>query len=91
MDRYAELLCGNFSVERLTALLDQMAAALRPEMERHIARWGMPASLMDWEASVAAMRAEIPLRHAAIQRQLQQEFGLTQAEWEAYLGRHAGD
>lgn len=91
LDRYAELLCGNFSVERLTALLDQMAAALRPEMERHIARWGMPASLMDWEASVAAMRAEIPLRHAAIQRQLQQEFGLTQAEWEAYLGRHAGD
>lgn len=90
LDRYAQLLCSDFSVDRLTALLDEMAAALRPEMERHIARWGLPASLADWEAGVAAMRAEIPLRHAAIQRQLQQEFGLTPDAWAAYLARHAG-
>ena len=30
LDRYAQLLCSDFSVDRLTALLDEMAAALRP-------------------------------------------------------------
>lgn len=88
IERYAELLGTSFSVERLTALLDEMAAALRPEMPRHIATWGMPASMADWEAAVDAMREEIRLRHAEIQRQIQKEFGLTAAQWNARLDRY---
>lgn len=88
IERYAELLSTSLSVERLTALLDEMAAALRPEMPRHIAAWGLPASMADWEAAVVAMREQIALRHAEIQRQIQKEFGLTEAQWNACLARY---
>ena len=83
--RYAELLQTEFTVDRLQALLDQVAAALRPEMERHIALYHAPASLEDWEAYVASMREEIVLRHEEIQKQICSEFRLSRAEWNAIL------
>ena len=83
--RYAELLCTDFSVERLQSLLDEMAAALRPEMEQHIALFRTPRSMAEWEKSIASMRDEIALRHEAIQEQLCSEFHLSRAQWDAIL------
>lgn len=83
--RYAELLCTDFSVERLQSLLDEMAAALRPEMGEHIALYEAPESLAAWEGYIASMREEIPKRHAAIQKQICAEFRLTAAQWEAIM------
>ena len=88
IERYAELLSTTLSVERLTELLDEMAAVLRPEMPRHIAAWGLPASMADWEAAIDAMREQIALRHAEIQRQIQKEFDLTEAQWNACLAQY---
>ena len=83
--RYAELLQSDFSVERLQALLDKTAAALRPEMERHIALYHAPASVNEWEKCVASMREEIARRHVQIQKQIREEFRLSESEWEALL------
>ncbi len=83
--RYAELLCTDFSVERLQALLDDMAGTLRPEMERHIALYRTPASLAEWEKNVASMREEIAKRHKVIQEQICSEFRLSRADWDALL------
>lgn len=83
--RYAELLVTDFSVKNLQALLDRMAAELRPEMQRHISRFRTPSSMEVWEASVASMRKEIPLRHAEIQTQICQEFKLSKAKWNSIM------
>ncbi len=80
--RYAELLCTDFSVERLQALLDEMADTLRPEMERHIALYHAPASLAEWEKNVASMRKEIARRYEIIQEQICSEFRLSRSEWD---------
>ncbi len=90
LDRYAELLCGNFSVETLTALLDGMADELRPEMAAHIALYGLPVSVAAWERSVSDMRGYIAERHAVIQTHLQQEFGVSAADWDALMRQHGG-
>ena len=83
--RYAELLTTEFSVERLQSLLDEMAATLRPEMAQHIALYGKPASMEEWEGYIASMRAEIALRHAAIQKQIRSQFHLSEVQWEEIL------
>ena len=83
--RYAELLTTEFSVGRLQSLLDEMAATLRPEMAQHIALYGKPASMEEWEGYIASMRAEIALRHAAIQKQIRSQFHLSEVQWEEIL------
>ncbi len=83
--RYAKLLQTDFTVERLQTLLDRVAAALRPEMERHIALYRAPSSVETWEKYVASMRKEIAARHAEIQKQICKEFHLSEADWEAIM------
>jgi len=83
--RYAWLLCTDFSVERLQALLDEMAGALRPEMARHIDRYHAPASLEEWEKYVASMRREIEIRYEIIQEQICTEFRLPRSDWDAIM------
>lgn len=83
--RYAQLLCTNFSVERLQGLLDEMAAALRPEMEQHIALFREPRSLAEWEGYIASMRKEIAVRHQIVQEQICAEFRLSKSQWNAIM------
>lgn len=90
LNRYAELLCTGFSVETLSQLLDTMADELRPEMAAHIERFGMPASLQQWESNVSELRANIAGRHATIQKQLRAEFDLTEAEWAQRMAAYGG-
>ncbi len=85
LHRYAQLLCTDFSVERLQALLDQLADALRPEMAQHIALFHTPSSLSEWESSVASMRKEIIKRYDSIQEQICKEFKLSSSEWDAFM------
>lgn len=83
--RYAKLLQSDFSVVRLQALLDKTADALRPEMEQHIARFHAPSSVSEWEQHVAAMREEIARRHEEIQKQIRDEFRLSESQWNTIL------
>ncbi len=83
--RYAELLCTDFSVKRLQTLLDRTADELRPEMERHIAKFHAPDSMQDWEKYVKSMRKEISKRHKIIQDQICSEFRLKRADWDAMM------
>ncbi len=87
-ERYAELLCTEFSPERLLALLDEMAEALRPEMAEHVARWQMPESAASWETSVSEMRECILGRYDTVARQIKGQFSLSDAQWEALLAKY---
>ena len=80
-------------MERLQSLLDEMAATLRPEMAQHIALYGEPASIKEWEKNIASMRAEIAVRHRIVQEQICERFRLTKAQWDAIMAeaqRNAG-
>ena len=83
--RYAQLLCTDFSTERLQALLDEMADALRPEIQQHIELFASPSSLEEWEQHIQSMREEIDTRYTIIQEQICSEFRLPQAEWDAIM------
>ena len=65
-----ELATGPLGARRSVALLDELAARLRPEMERHTARWRRPATLAEWEGHVALMRNFAAKREKAVLEQL---------------------
>ena len=50
--RMAVHLNTTYAPSRVNAIIDGMAAAIRPEMPAHVARWGQPASMAAWENSV---------------------------------------
>jgi hypothetical protein len=52
--------------DRVQRVIDSLAAAYRPEMWRHVQRWGHPASLAKWEANIAAMKAFAAQRPAVV-------------------------
>lgn len=76
-EKFVELAYGAFDTERMLALVDEMAAEIRPEMERQIARWGMHASIEDWEAEIQKLKTIIAYRRETALGQMQKTFGLT--------------
>ena len=90
VERYAQVLCTDFSEERLLGLLDSMADELRPEMAEHAARWQMPDSLSSWEKSIQLMRQCISRRYAKITGQIKSQFSLSASEWDALMEKYSG-
>ncbi len=85
-ERYVYVVRNYFNPNRLTALLDDMAAQLRAELPRHIQRWGEPRSLSAWESEIAALGKCLEERPKYALQYLQREFGFTDAQmaaWEA--------
>ncbi len=83
-ERYVYVVYNYFNPERTTAILDEMASAMRPEMERHIQRWGEPSSLSAWEKEVAALRECLEERTEYALRYLQREFGFSDEQMEEW-------
>lgn len=58
INRFGDLLNSLFRPEYMAAALDEMKAALEPEILRHIKRWGHPAGgLEDWEGNISRMES----------------------------------
>ena len=81
IERYVELLCTKFSEEELLKVFDGMVEEMRPEMERHIARWrshGMSVkSVSDWNEHLDLMRRRVAARPAGALENLQKYFHLS--------------
>ena len=88
IERYVELVMTRFSAENLTALLDQVASELEPEMERHIARWNHPKSVSAWKNSVESLRNKLIKRPAIVLEHLRKEFKLSTAEMDALIAKY---
>jgi hypothetical protein len=61
--RYADLLNTTFSESTVLSTLESLAAAIEPEMEEHLNRWGVqdhrfspPADLTGWQVNLDLMR-----------------------------------
>lgn len=90
IERYAYHLTHTFSSERTNAILDQMAEEIRPEMERHIARWAntgspaqeisSPSSMEVWENNLASLKNMLNERIDIVTEDLEQYFGLSDAQ-----------
>ena len=84
-ERYVYVVYNQFDPDRLTAILDDMVNQLRPEMQRHIQRWGAPSSMDKWEKEVAELRECLQVRQSYALKYLQREFDFTDeqmAQWE---------
>lgn len=73
---FADLLNTAFHSTRTTARVNQMAAALEPEMQEHINRWRAPASLSAWKSNVQYLRDFANRRPAAVRQHIVKKFGL---------------
>ncbi len=58
--RYADMTNTAFSCSNMLHVLDSLVSIIRPEMPRHITRWGR--SLEEWEENITALREFIALR-----------------------------
>lgn len=89
VNRYAELLCTDFSEQRLLSLLDEMTDRLRPEMEQHIAKWKLPDSVSTWENSVLSFRRYISMRCDYIEKNIKKLFHVSDEAWDALIAQYS--
>lgn len=54
LTRYADLIHTVFSQQNMLAYFDEVYHTIKPEMARHIAKWG--GTMQEWEHNVAKMR-----------------------------------
>ncbi|MBK9737818.1 MAG: CotH kinase family protein [Saprospiraceae bacterium] len=73
--RYADMLNTAFSCENMISTLDSMVSIIRPEMSRHINRWG--GTIKEWEENVAYLRSFVGERCGRIGNGLVECYNLT--------------
>lgn len=83
-ERYVYVVVNHLNRERLLKIFDEYYAALKPEMERHIKRWGAPSSMSVWEKEVASMRSILEQRPDNILKSVQSYFGISDAKMQEY-------
>ncbi len=76
INRYAELLNTTFMPDNLTAILDDMAAQMEPEIKKNAERWGEP-TYSEWKSEVAYLRKVCERRRGVMKKQLQEYFNLS--------------
>lgn len=57
INRFADMLNSTFAVERMIAMIDEMAAVVEEEIDEHVARWGTIGSKHHWQSQVDAMKS----------------------------------
>ena len=88
VERYVEVVEKYFNSNRATALLDEMVAAIRPEMPRQIARWGTPNSMSEWEDSVSQLRYFVEERPQYALENMRKYFGISQARLDELIAKY---
>ncbi|MCQ2386723.1 MAG: CotH kinase family protein, partial [Clostridia bacterium] len=85
LNRYAELLSGVLSEERLENLFEMTAEEIRPEMKKHLALYKKPKTVADWEKYVTIAEKELRKKRNEITEQISKEFGISKQEMEARI------
>jgi len=85
IERFAYHLNYTFTPERVIARIDEIAAALEPELPRHFERWG--GSMNAWYSQVERLRSFARKRPAIVLRHIQSKFGLSEEEMRVFDAR----
>ena len=56
IQRFASHIAITFAPERVNAMVDWFEAGIEAEMPAHIARWGQPGSIADWNTQINRLR-----------------------------------
>ncbi|MEG1893177.1 MAG: lamin tail domain-containing protein [Clostridia bacterium] len=86
-ERYVYVVINQFDPKRMTSILDDLSSQMKPEMKRHIARWGRPASVSSWEDAVLQLRKCIQERPDYALKYLQREFSISDAKMQIYIDK----
>ncbi|NLL87882.1 MAG: hypothetical protein GX228_02975 [Firmicutes bacterium] len=77
INTFADHLNSSFTLERITAMIDQMEAVLEPEIAEHQQRWGNPGrTIEEWKQNVNKMRIWAANRHNYIWKMITDFFKL---------------
>lgn len=82
--RYIYVMKYYLNNDRLLPLYDSMVAKMDTEIDRQIARWGMPASRSGWEQEIAKLRQMLIERPANAVQQLRRYYSITDAQYAAF-------
>ncbi|MBQ5991371.1 MAG: lamin tail domain-containing protein [Clostridia bacterium] len=88
-ERYVEVVMTKFTSEKLLELFDQVVEEYRPEMERHIKRWGHPKSISKWESEVATLRNKVEKRPTVVLEQIRKELKISKDEMNALIAKYS--
>lgn len=80
INRYAYLLNNVFDTDRVQAIIDAMAAEIRPEMARNCDRWGKPENLDKWESNIEALKNSAAKRRTQAVKELKSVFELSDSK-----------
>lgn len=82
LTRFSFHLKNTFQPDRVLSVIDQIYNQMKPEMGRHLEKWG--GSITEWEANVESLRQFAKARPSYMRTQLQEEFNLTKDQIEKY-------
>ena len=88
-ERYVEVVMTKFTAENLLELFDRVVAEYRPEMERHIKRWGRPKSMATWESEIASLRTKIEKRPTVVLEQIRKELKISKDEMNSLIEKYS--
>jgi hypothetical protein len=80
--RLAYHLNVTFAPERVVGIIDEMAAAIEPEMPAHRQRWG--GTMSGWRNHIQRLRTFAEKRPAIVTGHIQRKFNLTHQEMEMF-------
>ena len=87
-ERYVEVVETYFNADRATAVLDELAGTMRPEMQRQIDRWGKPESMAEWEEELNTLRTIAQNRPGYALEFMRAYFKLSQSELDALIEKY---
>ena len=76
INTFADNLNTSFKPQRVIAEINKMEELFAPEIERHIKRWGKPASLEEWRSNVELLKEFAEKRHTYMWEHLKEFFAL---------------
>jgi len=78
INRFADHLNTSFTPQRVISIIDEMQAAINPEMPEHIQRWRVMEDSMDvWDKNVDIMRTFVNQRPVYVRLHILDYFALT--------------
>lgn len=89
VERYVEIVVKYFNSDRMVSILDEMVAEMEPEMERSIARWGIPKSYDYWMGQIDKLRTIVSKRPTNALNHMKKYFGVSDSLIEEYIQKYS--
>lgn len=87
-ERYVECICTFYNPERLLGILDELIAEMKPEMSRHISKWGRPKSMSTWNSAVDNLRNFIKKRPSYALKEVKEYFKISQSQMDEWVAKY---